>query len=114
MERWPKIISTSEIKRSASLRRQCFWLITAIKGGVVKEVWFCRLEGEKAEVEKQKEYFAKMRAGFQPDGQRVRWSCDDGMRSLVRVCVCSCVCLSRMKRMVLCTCWKKRKDHVSS
>ena len=35
-------------------------------------MWFHRLEDERAEVERQKEYFAKLRAEFRPDGGRVR------------------------------------------
>ena len=30
------------------------------------------LQNEREEVERQKEYFSKLRADFQPDGQRVR------------------------------------------
>ena len=33
---------------------------------------FVRLEDERAEIQKQKEYFAKLRVDFLPDGQKVR------------------------------------------
>ena len=34
---------------------------------------YCRLHDEKAEVQKQKEYFAKLRNEFQPDGGKVNY-----------------------------------------
>ncbi len=39
---------------------------------IVLAIAQCRLQDERAEIQKQKEYFAKMRVEFQPDGENTK------------------------------------------
>ena len=55
---------------------------------------YCRLHAEKAEVQKQKEYFAKLRSEFQPDGGKVNYHVDYFLH------YCSHTTFYRMKTMM--------------